>query len=257
MTNERQERAARAEQMRKEREKADKKQRNMITVGIVVVVIALIAAGAFAVSKAKKDNAVSTAYVAPKNANGAFGIDYTTEIATGKPASKPVKVTLYEDFQCPACKAFEAADGQFLKQSLAAGDISIEYRPISFLDSPVTDDYSSRAANMALCVLNTSDVKTYTALHEILYTEQSPESGPGLKDSVLNDLAKQAGAADQANCIKTKKYGPWIKKATAAFGKAGYTSTPTVVINGKQVAGAGGGSPAVADLQKAILAAKG
>lgn len=257
MTNERQERAARAEQMRKEREKADKKQRNLITVGIVVVVVALIAGASFAINKSSKDNKVSTAYVAPKNINSNFGIDYTTEIATGKAAKAPVKVIMYEDFQCPACKAFEAADGAFLKQALDAGDISFEWRPISFLDSNLTDDYSSRALNTALCVLDTSDVKTYAKLHDILYTEQSPESGPGLTDAVLNGLAKQSGGADQATCIKKKKYGPWIKKATAAFGKAGYTSTPTVVIDGKEVKNAAGGSPSVADLQKAILAAKG
>ena len=219
--------------------------------------IALIAGGAFAVNKASKDNAVNKTLVAPKNINSDMGIDYTTEIATGKAAKDPVKVVMYEDFQCPACKAFEEADGAFLKQALEAGDISFEWRPISFLDSSVTDDYSSRALNTALCVLDTSDVKTYAKLHDILYVEQSPESGPGLTDATLNGLAKQAGAASQSQCIKTKKYGPWIEKATAAFGKAGYQSTPTVVIDGKQVTGTGGGSPSVADLQKAIAAAKG
>ena len=256
LTNERQERAARAEAMRKEREKADKRQRNLITVGIVVVVIALIAGGAFAVNKASKDNALATKLVTPKFINKDYGIDYTTEIATGKPATNPVKVIMYEDFQCPACKAFEEADAAFLKQSLDAGDISFEWRPISFLDSALTDKYSSRALNTALCVLDTTDIKTYAKLHDVLYVEQSPESGPGLTDSTLNALAKQAGGGDQAQCIKTKKYGPWIEKATTAFGKAGYKSTPTVVIDGKQVTGAGGGSPAVADLQKAIAAAK-
>lgn len=257
MSKERQDRAARAEQMRRERDKADKRQRNLITVAIVVVVIALVAGGGWAIKHASDQNSTSVKYVAPKNATKDFGIVYDAEVATGKAATGPVTVTLYEDFQCPACKAFEAADGAFLKQAVAAGDITLDYRPISFLDSAPTDDYSSRALNTALCVLDTSDVKTYAAMHELLYVAQSPESGPGLDDTKLADIAKQAGAGNLTTCINSKKFGPWIDKATAAFGKAGYTGTPTIVVDGKQVKGSGGGSPTVAELQKAITAAKG
>jgi protein-disulfide isomerase len=256
LSKERQDRAARAEQMRREREKAAKRQRNMITVAIVVVVLALVAGGGWAIKHASDQNATSTKYVAPKNTTKDYGVIYDTKVATGKAATDPVTVTMYEDFQCPACKAFEEADGAFLKQAVAAGDITIDYRPISFLDSKVTDDYSSRALNTALCLLDTTDVKTYAAMHELLYVAQSPESGPGLTDAKLADIAKQAGAGDPTTCINSKKFGPWIKKSTAAFGKAGYTGTPTIVVDGKQVKGAGGGSPTVAELQKAITAAK-
>ncbi|MEO6472632.1 MAG: thioredoxin domain-containing protein, partial [Aeromicrobium sp.] len=240
LTNERQERAARAEQMRKEREKADKRQRNLITVGIAAVVIALIAGGAFAISKAKNENSISKTYVAPKNVTKDFGIDYTTEVATGKAAKNPVKVVLYEDFQCPACQAVEQESGAYLKSAVASGDITIEYRPVSFLDSAPTDKYSSRAANVALCVLDTTDIKTYSAMHDILYVAQSPESGPGLADSKLNDLAKQAGAKSLTACINSQKFHPWIVKATAAWKGAGYTGTPTILVGGKVVDGVKG-----------------
>lgn len=260
MSNERQDRAARAEQMRREREKADKRQRNGITIAIVVVVLALIAGGGFAIKKASDQGKRSTALVTPKNTTKDYGIVYDTKVATGKAAKDPVTVILYEDFQCPACKAFEAADGPFLKQAVASGDITIEYRPISFLDSAVTDEYSSRALNMAMCLLDTTDVKTYTALHDLLYLEQSPESGPGLTDAKLADIAKQAGAGDLTTCIKSRKFDPWLRDSTTAFGKAGYTGSPTVVIDGKKVEGPvqnGQSSlPRVEDLQKAIAAAK-
>lgn len=260
LSNEREDRAARAEQMRRERDKADKHQRNGITVAIVVVVLALIAGGGFAIKKASDQGKRSTAYVAPKNTTKDFGIVYDTKVATGTAAKAPVTVVLYEDFQCPACKAFEAANSPFLKQAVASGDITLEYRPISFLDSPVTDDYSSRALNTAMCVLDTTDVKSYTALHDLLYVEQSPESGPGLPDAKLADIAKQAGAGDVTACIKSRKFDPWLRKSTTAFGKAGYSGTPTVVIGGKKVEGpAQNGQtslPRIADLQKAIAAAK-
>ena len=260
LTNERQERAARAEAMRKEREKADKRQRNMITVGIVVVVIALIAGGAFAINKASNDRKINTDYVAPKLTNKDYGITYDTKVATGKAAANPVKVIMYEDLQCPACQAVEQQSGDFLKQAVASGEITVEYRIVSFLDSAPTDNYSSRAGNAALCVLNSSGVKVWKEMHDVLYVEQSPESGPGLTDATLNELAKKAGAPDQTTCINKQTYHPFIEKTTKAWNAAGYTGTPTIVIDGKQVEGAKNNGqttlPTTADLQKAIAAAK-
>jgi len=260
LSNERQDRAARAEQMRREREKADKRQRSVITIAIVVVVLALIAGGGWAIKKASDEGKRSTKLVAPKNATKDYGIVYDTKIATGTAAKDPVTVTVYEDFQCPACKAFEEANGPFLKQAVASGDITIEFRPISFLDSPVTDDYSSRALNTALCLLDTTDVKTYVGMHDILYVAQSPESGPGLDDARLAELAEQAGAGDIRTCLKSRKFDPWLRNATKAFDKSGHTGTPTVLIDGEKIDGPTQNGqtslPRVEDLQKAIAAAK-
>lgn len=261
LTNERQERAARAEQMRKERERADKRSRNMITVGIVVVVVALIVGASIAISKTSKDHALATKLTAPKNSNKDRGIDYTTDVATGKPATNPVKVVLYEDLQCPVCQALEQESGAYLKQAVAAGQISIEYRIVSFLNSAPTDDYSTRAANASLCVLNSSGVKVWKEMHDILFVNQSPESGPGLTDKELNALAKQAGAPNETACITKQTYGPFIEKTTASWKTDGFTGTPTILVAGKQVDGPvtnGQASLAgLADIQKAILAAKG
>lgn len=260
MSNERQDRAARAEQMRRDRNKADKRQRNGITIAIVVVVLALIGGGGWAIKHASDQNAVSTELVTPKNATEDYGIVYDTEVATGTAATDPVTVIVYEDFQCPACKSFEEADSPFLKQAVASGDITLEFRPISFLDSAATDEYSSRALNTALCVLDTTDVKTYAAMHDLLYANQSSEGGPGLDDVRLAAIATEAGAGDLTTCINSRKFDPWIKDSTDAFGEAGYTGTPTVVIDGKKVEGpvqnGQAGLPGVADLQKAITAAK-
>ena len=260
MSNERQDRAARAEQMRRERDKADKRQRNGITIAIVVVVLALIAVGGFAINKASNEGKRSTALVTPKNVNSDFAITYDATVAAGKAASSPVTVTLYEDFQCPACKAFEDADGAFLRQAVDSGDITVEYRPISFLDKASTTEYSSRALNAAMCVLDTKGVKSYTAMHDVLYANQPAEGSAGLDDAKLGALAKEAGAGDLTACIKSRKFDPWLHKATDASSKAGVNGTPTVMINGKKVEGpAQNGQPSlprVGDLQKAIAAAK-
>jgi protein-disulfide isomerase len=252
VSNERQQRAARAEQMRKEREKADRKQRNFITVAIVAVVVALIAVGGYAVKSESDKNATVKDVITPANVTKDYGVDYTTEVATGKAATDPVKVIAYEDFQCPACLSFEQQSGAFLADAVAKGDITIEYRPISFLDdSSNGNKYSSRAGGAAMCVLDNSGVKAYKKMHDVLYANQPEEGTNGRPDSDLIEYAKQAGVTGIDSCIKSERFVPWLRKATDASRDAKVSATPTVLVDGKQVK-----TPSQENLQKAIDAAK-
>jgi protein-disulfide isomerase len=257
VANERQQRAARAEQMRKEREKADRKQRNVITIGIVTVVIVLIAAAGFAINKSSNANSSSGKYIVPTKVSDAknFGFDYTAVDAGGKAGAKPVTLVLYEDFQCPICKAFEQANGAFLSQQVESGAITIQYRPFAFLNTPANDNYSDRAASAGICVYEKGGAVAFKQFHDILYTNQPAEGGAGLSDTALIGYAKQAGASGLNSCINSGKYVPWVKKAKDKGAADKVSGTPTVVINGKVVTGTGGAVPQVADLQKAISAA--
>ncbi len=257
MPNERQQRAARAEQMRKERERADRKQRNVITIAIVAIVVALIAVGGYAIHKTSSENSVSDKYIAPANVadSANFGIDYTAAVAGGKASTKPVTVVIYEDFQCPVCKQFEAANGTFLNDQVKSGKITVQYRPFAFLDNSSSTKYATRAMNAAMCTLDQGGVAAYKKMHDILYLNQPAEGGAGLPDSSLIGFAKQAGVTGLDSCVKSQRFAPWIAKAKAKGEAAKVTGTPTVVIKGKTVTGVGGGVPQVADLQKAITAA--
>jgi protein-disulfide isomerase len=257
VANERQQRAARAEQMRKEREKADRRQRNLITVAIVAIVVVLIGVAGLAINKTHNDNKVSGEYVAPAHVadTANFGIDYTAADAGGKDGAKPVKVVLYEDFQCPVCKAFEQANGAYLDQQVKAGKITIQYRPFAFLDSSSSTKYATRAMSAAMCVLDKGGVAAYKKMHDILYANQPEEGGAGLPDSSLVSFADQAGVSGLKSCIKSQKFAKWVVKAKEKGESAKVSGTPTVVIGGKVITGKGNTIPQVADLQKAITAA--
>ncbi len=173
MSNDRENRAARAEQMRKERDKADRKQRNLITVGIVVVVIVLIAVGGYGIKSASDDNKLATALTTPKDVNDSYGIVYDQEAATGTApaagAAAPVNVVIYEDFLCPGCGALEQSAGSFLSGAVESGEITIEYRPYSFLLQQSTNEYSQRAWNAAACVSDKGGAKPFKEFHDILF----------------------------------------------------------------------------------------
>jgi protein-disulfide isomerase len=249
--NERQQRAARAEQMRKEREKADRRQRNVITLAIVAVVIALIAVGGYAVKKTNDANKTETEVINPVGVNKDFGFDYDAVDAGGAAGTDPVKVVITEDFQCPACLAFEQQSGAFLDDQVKQGKITIEYRPVSFLDRSSANKYSTRSLNAALCVLDKGGVAKYKAMHDLLYANQPAEGTKGPEDAALIETAKSAGVTGIDSCVKSERYGPWIKKAYNQLIDDGFKATPWVRIDGKDVE-----APTPATLQKAIDAAK-
>lgn len=247
--SDRRQRAERAEQMRKERERADRKQRNLITVAIVVVVVALIAVGAWAVSSAGDDEPVGP-LVTPAHTTSSFGVDYSAVDAGGTAGSDPVRVVLYEDFQCPACRSFEEQNGAYLDDLVKKGEITIEYRIFAFLDSKSSTDYSTRSASAAMAVLDKDGVAAFKKFHDVLYANQPAEGGAGLDDETLIDLAKEAGVTGIGKDVKDRTFEPWVRKAVKAGEADGISSTPAIVIDGKQVAA----TPA--DIAAAIAAAK-
>jgi protein-disulfide isomerase len=259
MTNDRKKRAARAEQMRKEREKADRRRRTTITAAIVAAVVLLVGVGGYAVTTAGKDD--DKPVVQPTNATEDYGIVYDAAAAGSTPpaGTTPVVVEIYEDFQCPICQSFEEANGDFLDRQVAAGAITVVYKPFSFLDDlgGSSNRYSHRATNVALCVLADSGVSAYKKMHDLLYENQPEERTDGPDDDELIDRAAEVGVTGIDSCVDDQTYEGWIDKARSVASAAGIDSTPTVLIGGQEVVNTAGGPPSEADLQAAIAAANG
>jgi protein-disulfide isomerase len=225
-------RRARAAAMSRERQKSDTKQRNVITVAIVAVVVVLVAVAAWGISSVSSEPEV---VATPKSTTAKHGVVVTGQDVGGvAPKPDAVKVVLYEDFLCPACAAFENDNGGILNGLLASGDITVEYRMVTFLDAQSTDRYSTRATNAALAVADDADAGAFYDMHRSLYDNQPAEGGTGLTDSELADLAKDAGAtSDLSDIIGDVAYDGWIARATRDAGDV--DSTPTVLVDGNPV----------------------
>jgi protein-disulfide isomerase len=152
-------------------------------------------------------------------------------------ASAPVTVNLYEDLQCPNCRAFEAESGSTLDQLAAQGKVVLHYHPMSFLDSSANQNFSTRALNAAAVVTDATGDQAFKKFHDLIYANQTPETGPGMSDAQLISYARQAGASGPqvSSAIKNLKYADWVKKVTEQASKDGVTGTPTVIIGGQQV----------------------
>lgn len=253
MTNRRKrdERMARAAQIRRERERAEARRARLITGAIVAAVVAIIVAAGVAISYNGRSGTVSE----PAGTTSAYGFVYSAATIGDTPTSstaKPVHVVFYEDFQCPICKAWESEVGSYVDQQVNKGAISVEYRPIAFLDNSSTTQYSTRSASAAACVFNQAGAKAFHTFHGLLYQNQPPEGGDGLPDSQLIEFARQAGATGAASCINGLDYKSWVANATDQASQNNVVGTPTILVNGQELTGANGGVPTLQDFTNAI-----
>ncbi|MGW2254057.1 DsbA family protein [Kitasatospora sp. NPDC001660] len=235
------------EAQRREQTAAKRRQRIVVSVAAVAV-LALAGGGAIAVSSAKKDKetsagaAASTALVVPANASGPDG----TVITYGK-ADAPHTMEVYEDFRCPVCKHFEAADGDTVKQLTADGQIKVEFHLAAFLDKALGGKGSRTALAAAGAALN-EGVDKFKAFHDVLYKNQPDErvDGFGDTDKILELADQVPGLKTDAfvKAVNEKTYAPWAAKVADAFNDSGVQGTPTVKVDGKAITLFAGQSPA-------------
>jgi protein-disulfide isomerase len=133
------------------------------------------------------------------------------------------------------CQAFEAATADQIEQAVDNGKVKVEYRPISILDDASSTDYSSRALNALMVVLDTSGEEAFLDYQRLLYENQPAEGTAGLSDDQLVEYAVEAGADEDAirGAIEDKDFEQWIRNATEQASKDGVNSTPTVLIDGE------------------------
>jgi protein-disulfide isomerase len=152
--------------------------------------------------------------------------------------SAPVTVAIYYDYMCPACGAFEAANGDELDRLLEAGDVRLELRPIAFLDRMSSGtEYSTRSANAIATVANGAPDDVW-AFHMALYAKQPEEGSTGLTDEEIAGIATDAGVPqDVVDQFADRTYEPWVASVSQAALDGGVEGTPTVLIDGEQFKG--------------------
>ena len=271
--------------IREAQAKKDKRNKLLIGWGIVAaVVVILVVVGLVVAGNIQRNAPIADQGPTPANANAHGGVTLlaNNQVAKTEPATvdaaslgdapktppaevvapgaeaeagKPVKVVLYVDFICPVCKDFETRYNDQLTSLRNDGKITVEYRPLGFLDSRSTTNYSSRAANAAACVANTAPEK-YADYFNALYAQQPAEGSAGLSDNDLKKMASDMGV-DINSCVDDKTYRPFVKFTTKEASAIGVTGTPTVFVDGKQWGKGDSAQTPFPDFLQAAIAAKG
>lgn len=165
---------------------------------------------------------------------------------SGANASGVPQVTVYVDYQCPHCLSFEQANLPMLSDELAAGAISLAVHPVALMDNASQGtDFSSRAANAAVCVAE-HQPDAFLDVNQELFDLQGAAAQGSVNDEVLTGAVADAGAgsSEVRSCIVDREFDGWVRDATdqavsdpSLAGPSGRFGTPTVLVDGQRFEG--------------------
>ncbi|WP_181795726.1 thioredoxin domain-containing protein [Streptomyces sp. WELS2] len=223
------------ERLAVEREKqkaADKRRRALIVGASVLCVLGLAAViGVVAANAGKDKGGKAGPAVAPSGAQGKDSL----AIPVGKDGAKST-LTVWEDFRCPACQAFETAYRPTLHELTDAGELRVEYHLVRLIDGNLGGTGSLRAANAAACA---QDAGRFREFHDVLFANQPKETDDAYagNDRLIELAGKVKGLDTPAfrECVRNGTHDGWVDKSHQAFKSGGFGGTPTVLLDGKNI----------------------
>ncbi len=155
--------------------------------------------------------------------------------AFGNPNAK-IKILVFEDFQCPACKEFTTTVEPQMDTStyISSGQVYYQFMQFPFLDNNSLTKESHQAANASMCALEQGRFWDY---HDMLFANQGAENQGSFNDARLKAFAQALGLnLSQFNsCFSANKYSAELQSDNQQAQSLGVNSTPSVFLNGKAV----------------------
>lgn len=207
----------------------------VVVLGIVGVAVWAKSSGASSTAAPSVSASADPGAPAPKGTLGADA-DYPYGVPYGTNDAAPT-LAIWEDFQCPACKAVEDANGAGIVKLADDGLVRLVWRPTTFLDTNLGNDSSLRAAAAWGCAIDAGKTKQF---HETVFANQPEQEGTGYTDDQLISFGEQAGitGADldtYKTCVADRTYQPWAANSTSQFYESGVGGTPSASLNGVDV----------------------
>jgi protein-disulfide isomerase len=200
------------------------KRRWIVQIGLtaLIAVVAVVLVLFYVTSNQKQSKPVA-----------AKAIRVSSEQLVTKPGTDEPKAVLsvYEDFLCPFCRAFEQEFGPTINDLINSGAVAVDYYPVAILDRPENQNYSSRAGAAAYCVADGS-TDIFQRFHLALFAQQPSETGPTFPtDAELIETAREAGSTGSVfDCIKDGRHTAMVQGMAES---SGIHATPTLRINGE------------------------
>jgi protein-disulfide isomerase len=145
------------------------------------------------------------------------------------PEDAPVTVVEWGDFTWPGCKEFtRAVKPQLVSNYVEPGIVRFEFHDYAFRGPEAV-----RAAEAAACA---ADQGAYWRFHDTLYLNQS---GPNsFTDARLKQMAETLGLDTGTfnQCLDSGEKKAGVEASIAEAQAQGIDSTPTIIINGTEIA---------------------
>ncbi len=208
------------------RRRRQQMQKRVLTIGMMVVGALLIAAALITPSLTPVGD---IATIEPRNYNAP--IDGTQ---IGDP-NAPVRVDIWEDFQCPACVNYtESIEPLIIQNYVETGEVVYTFHHYAFLDSYSTTKESQQAANASMCA---SEQGRFWDYHVLLYKNWNGENQGAFTDKRLIAFAEtlDLDMGDFKACFNENRYKDQIDADFQAGVDMGVTGTPSVFVNDVQL----------------------
>jgi len=212
------------QELREKHKKQQKQQRSIII--IMVVVGAILIAGALILPNLKPIGTI--AQITPRVFN------VPVNLTTIGNANAPVKVDVWEDFQCPACQKYsQQIETEIITKYVETGKVFYTFHQFPFIDSQVTTKESQQAANASMCAAAQGRFWDY---HDIVFANWDGENLGAYSDKRLIAFAKtlNLNMTEFTSCFNKDQFQTEIEKDYTDGVNRGVTGTPTIFVNGVQ-----------------------
>jgi protein-disulfide isomerase len=218
-----------AEERKKQALKAKRTRSLTIIVSAIGILALVVGIGVAYANKKEERAAKATVY---SGALAPVSRDSDGSIVMAAQGTTAPLLEVFEDFQCPICKEFEAASGSTIKKLAAEGKVKVAYHPFQLFQQAPESTNSRRAANASLCV----PADKWISYHDTLFQNQPKEGSNGFTTKDLTQWGQDLGFGDAAfqKCVSGTEKGSQLDQITKnALDDRKVTGTPTVYLDGK------------------------
>ncbi len=227
----------------KEMRRQQERRSRLLTIGaialIVIVLVAVLVTPSIRNAAAPVGEFVQITPVERPNAQGT---------AMGDP-NAPVKIEIFEDYQCPACVSYSKnVEPEVVKNLVSTGQVYYVFRNYPFIDDKAASKDSDQAANASMCA---AEQGRFWDFHDMLYANS--KETPGIfsdKRMLAFAEALELDMTKFETCYNNGAYQDTINKDITDANKMGVNGTPSLFVNGKQIAP--GFVPSYAQINTAI-----
>lgn len=199
---------------------------------LVIGMVALVVITGVVFSMIGSSTKANESFVALKDYTLGEKVSATVDPAQGSGLvlnpGAPVKIDLWEDPQCPVCRTFEEANGEYIEELVRTKKATVVYHALSFLG-----DESVRAANALMCA---ADEGHYLDYHKAIYIVQPATENSGFFSSEnLIKIGDYIGVKSKSftDCVSNGSKADVVKAHLDSMPIYKVTGTPTVFINNK------------------------
>jgi protein-disulfide isomerase len=228
--------------------------RNQVIIILLVVAGALLIAFALVLPTLGNIQQTANATIVPIVTAVPMVVDVPEDGKSMGDPNAPVKMDVWEDFQCSGCMYYSINyEPSIIQKYVATGRVYYTYHFYPIIDGGSPSGESHQSANAAMCALEQGRFWDY---HAALYANWLGENVGSYTDARLTAIAESIGLDMKAfnTCFKADKDSEIINQDYADGQNLSITATPAIFINGQMPQSSAGPNyiPSVDDISNFI-----